>query len=209
MIIVDVWKTTPFMALLILAGLQMLPGECYEAARVDGVHPLRGVLPGDAAADPAGAAGGGDLPRARRAADLRPDLRLTGNNKSTMSMSVYARQQLVDFQEVGYGSAAATMLFLIIAVFTVGLPHARPASAGRTDGHAAPCAAQAALGPARLFYLLVAIIVVYTVFPFYWAIVSSLRTGVGPVLDRPGPAPARPGQLRRGVPRAALRPQHR
>ena len=40
-IIVDVWKTTPFMALLILAGLQMLPSECYEAARVDGVHPLR------------------------------------------------------------------------------------------------------------------------------------------------------------------------
>ena len=44
---------------------------------------------------------------------------LTGNNKSTMSMSIYARQQLVDFQDVGYGSAAATMLFLIIAVFTV------------------------------------------------------------------------------------------
>ena len=38
-IMVDVWKTTPFMALLILAGLQMLPGECYEAAKVDGVHP--------------------------------------------------------------------------------------------------------------------------------------------------------------------------
>ena len=38
---VDVWKTTPFMALLILAALQTLPKECYEAARVDGVHPLR------------------------------------------------------------------------------------------------------------------------------------------------------------------------
>jgi trehalose/maltose transport system permease protein len=44
---------------------------------------------------------------------------MTGNNKSTMSMSVYARQQLVDFQDVGFGSAAATMLFLLIAVFTV------------------------------------------------------------------------------------------
>ena len=43
---------------------------------------------------------------------------MTGNNKSTMSMSVYARQQLVDFQDVGFGSAAATMLFLIIAVIT-------------------------------------------------------------------------------------------
>ncbi|MDO4687125.1 MAG: sugar ABC transporter permease [Corynebacterium sp.] len=35
-IIADVWKTTPFMALLILAGLQMIPNELYEAARVDG-----------------------------------------------------------------------------------------------------------------------------------------------------------------------------
>ena len=35
-IIADVWKTTPFMALLILAGLQMIDKEIYEAARVDG-----------------------------------------------------------------------------------------------------------------------------------------------------------------------------
>jgi multiple sugar transport system permease protein len=35
-IIADVWKTAPFMALLILAGLQVIPGEIYEAAEVDG-----------------------------------------------------------------------------------------------------------------------------------------------------------------------------
>jgi trehalose/maltose transport system permease protein len=35
-IIADVWKTTPFMALLILAGLQVIPADVYEAARVDG-----------------------------------------------------------------------------------------------------------------------------------------------------------------------------
>lgn len=35
-IMADVWKTAPFMALLILAGLQMIPKETYEAARVDG-----------------------------------------------------------------------------------------------------------------------------------------------------------------------------
>ena len=39
-LIVDVWKTTPFMALLILAGLQMLPTDIYEAARIDGVQPV-------------------------------------------------------------------------------------------------------------------------------------------------------------------------
>jgi multiple sugar transport system permease protein len=35
-IVADVWKTSPFMALLILAGLQVIPGEIYEAAKVDG-----------------------------------------------------------------------------------------------------------------------------------------------------------------------------
>ena len=38
---VDIWKTTPFMALLILAGLQMIPDDIYEAARLDGINPVR------------------------------------------------------------------------------------------------------------------------------------------------------------------------
>jgi multiple sugar transport system permease protein len=36
MIVADVWKTAPFMALLLLAGLQIIPSEIYEAAKVDG-----------------------------------------------------------------------------------------------------------------------------------------------------------------------------
>ena len=36
MIFADVWKTAPFMALLLLAGLQVIPSEIYEAAKVDG-----------------------------------------------------------------------------------------------------------------------------------------------------------------------------
>ena len=119
-IIVDVWKTTPFMALLLLAGLQMLPQECYESAKVDGIHPVRVFLKVT-------------LPLLKPALMVAIIFRvldafrifdliyvMSGNNKDTMSMSVYARQQLVDFQDVGYGSAAATMLFLIIALFTVG-----------------------------------------------------------------------------------------
>jgi trehalose/maltose transport system permease protein len=35
-ILSDVWKTTPFVALLLLAGLQVIPRDVYEAARVDG-----------------------------------------------------------------------------------------------------------------------------------------------------------------------------
>ncbi len=118
-IAVDVWKTTPFMALLLLAGLQMLPLECFESAKVDGVHPVKVFFKVT-------------LPLIKptlmvavvfRALDaLRVfDLIyvLTSNSEDTMSMSVYARQQLVDFQDVGFGSAASTMLFMIIATFTV------------------------------------------------------------------------------------------
>ncbi|MFQ5913761.1 MAG: carbohydrate ABC transporter permease, partial [Nitrospinota bacterium] len=35
----DVWKTSSFTALLILAGLQTIPDELYEAARIDGARP--------------------------------------------------------------------------------------------------------------------------------------------------------------------------
>jgi trehalose/maltose transport system permease protein len=38
MIIIDVWKTAPFMALLLLAGLQVISEEVYEAGRVDGAN---------------------------------------------------------------------------------------------------------------------------------------------------------------------------
>jgi multiple sugar transport system permease protein len=38
-IIADVWKTAPFMALLLLAGLQVIPNEIYDAAKVDGATP--------------------------------------------------------------------------------------------------------------------------------------------------------------------------
>jgi multiple sugar transport system permease protein len=40
-IIADTWKTTPFMALLILAGLQLIPEETYEAARMDGASKIQ------------------------------------------------------------------------------------------------------------------------------------------------------------------------
>ncbi|MEM6616312.1 MAG: sugar ABC transporter permease [Pseudomonadota bacterium] len=118
-IMVDVWKTTPFMALLILAALQMLPSDCYEAAKVDGVHPVKVFFKVT-------------LPLIRPAIMVAVIFRaldalrifdliyvLTSNSRDTMSMSVYARQQLVDFQEVGYGSAASTLLFLIIAFLTI------------------------------------------------------------------------------------------
>ena len=118
-LIVDVWKATPFMALLFLAALQMLPQDCYEAAKVDGIGPVRALIYIT-------------LPLLRPAIITAVIFRaldalrifdliyvLTSNARSTMSMSIYARQQLVDFQDVGYGSAASTLLFLIIAMITI------------------------------------------------------------------------------------------
>ncbi|MCB9957902.1 MAG: sugar ABC transporter permease [Rhodospirillaceae bacterium] len=118
-VFVDVWKTTPFLALLVLAALQMLPGECYEAARVDGVHPVtvfwRVTLP---LIKPALVVA--IIFRtldALRIFDLI--YVLTANTEATMTMSVYARQELIDFQNVGAGSAASTLLVFVIALVTV------------------------------------------------------------------------------------------
>ncbi len=118
-ILVDVWKTTPFMALLLLAGLQMLPQECFEAARVDGIHPLRVFIRVT-------------LPLLKPAIVVAVIFRtldalrifdliyiLTSGSEDAMSMSVFARQQLFDFQSIGIGSAAATLLFFLITAFSI------------------------------------------------------------------------------------------
>ncbi|MEU5991081.1 sugar ABC transporter permease [Spirillospora sp. NPDC047418] len=40
-VVAEVWKTSPFIGLLVLAGLQMIPRDVYEAARVDGAGPVQ------------------------------------------------------------------------------------------------------------------------------------------------------------------------
>ncbi len=118
-IAVDVWKTTPFMALLILAGLQTIPTDIYEAARVDGASAIRQffritlplLVPSMLVAlifrtlD------------ALRVFDIIYVMK--GTDLSTISMSVYNRQQLVDFNKLGFGSSVSVVIFLIISVFTV------------------------------------------------------------------------------------------
>ena len=116
---VDVWKTTPFMALLILAALQTLSKDMYEAARVDGVHPLRVffriTLP--LIKQPLIVAVIFRLLDALRIFDLI--FVLTSNSSSTISMSGFVRNQMVDNGNLGFGSAASTSLTLIIFLTTV------------------------------------------------------------------------------------------
>jgi len=118
-LIVDIWKTTPFMALLILAGLQMVPQDIYEAAKLDGVPPTRVfrkitlplIMPAVLVAVVFRALD------ALRVFDIV--YVLTPNTDATRTMSVYARENLFDFDQFAYGSAASTLLFLVIALITI------------------------------------------------------------------------------------------
>jgi len=118
-LVVDIWKTTPFMALLILAGLQMIPKDIYEAAEIDGVHPVKQFFRIT-------------LPLVRPALMVAIIFRLldamrifdliyvlTPNSVATKTMSVLARENLFDFDKFAYGSAMSTLLFLIIAIMTI------------------------------------------------------------------------------------------
>ena len=121
---VDIWKTTPFMALLILAGLQMVPADIYEAAKLDGVNPVRLfrkvtlplIMPAVLVAVVFRALD------ALRVFDIV--YVLTPNNDRTRTMSVFARENLFDFDKFAYGSAASTLLFLIIALLTISFIYA-------------------------------------------------------------------------------------
>ena len=120
LIAVDVWKTTSYMALRILAGLQSLPSDMYEAADMDGASKWtqfwRLTLP---------------LLRpallvalvfrsldALRVFDVM-SVMLGNVNAASTSMTGYARQALIDNQLLGMGSAVSVAVFVIIMVIVV------------------------------------------------------------------------------------------
>lgn len=116
-IAIDVWKTAPFMALLLLAGLQTIPGDVYEAADVDGASKFRQfwaitvplLRPTIAVAlvfrtlD------------ALRAFDVFQVLL----DPSRPSMALYNFDRLVNGQLTGYSSAIGVLIFGLILIFTI------------------------------------------------------------------------------------------
>ncbi len=115
MIAIDVWKTTPFMALLLMAGLQTIPRETYEAAYIDGCgawkrfwkitlpllkHTLAVAL-------------------VFRTLDaLRVfDLFQIVFAQKRYSMASFSYYQLIDNKMMGYSSAASVIIFIIIFIF--------------------------------------------------------------------------------------------
>lgn len=116
-IMVDVWKTSPFMALLLLAGLQLIPSDLYEAAEVDGASRRRQLL-------------SITLPLLRptivvalvfRTLDaLRVfDLFNVLFGRQQLSMATYNYEMLVNNQQDGYASAVSVMIFILIFIFAV------------------------------------------------------------------------------------------
>ncbi len=116
---VDIWKTTPFVALLLLAGLQVIPGDIYEAARVDGANAIQQFFRLT-------------LPLLRPAIVVTMIFRtldslrvfdvfyvMFGSRPDTMTMAIYAQQNIVSFSLMGYGSSVAIAIFVIIGIFVV------------------------------------------------------------------------------------------
>lgn len=115
----DVWKTTPFVALMLLAGLQLIPRGVYEASAVDGAGPRQQFF-------------SVTLPLLMPIIAVTLIFRtldalrvfdaiwvLTRGQSGTESMATYTFRQLIDFRKSGYGSAASVAIFLLIAVFVV------------------------------------------------------------------------------------------
>ncbi|KPK46154.1 MAG: ABC transporter permease [Nitrospira bacterium SM23_35] len=120
-ILMDVWKTTPFVAILLIAGLQIIPGEVYRAARVDG-------------------AGNWQIFRKIMLPLLKPAILivllfrtldafrvfdaiyvLTGGGpaNTTETLSVYAYKVLFQTLQFGYGSTLSVVVFLCVGVMSI------------------------------------------------------------------------------------------
>lgn len=116
MVIVSVWKTSSFMALIILAGLQSIPQELYEAGRMDGMNRYRELkeitLP-----MVKGSIMVALIIRsmdALRTFELPFNLTDGGPVSATETLSLYAYKTIFEFIEFNSGSAIVIVQFLVI-----------------------------------------------------------------------------------------------
>jgi multiple sugar transport system permease protein len=132
LVFLDVWEWTPLLFLILLAGIQSMPVEPFEAARVDGAGAWRTFVDHT-------------LPLLRPtilvAVTLRAIEALTtfdqvyvltrgGPGTSTQLISIYGYQTFFQFQQVGYAAAMLFMVALVVLVaagLSVGLMRRRAA----------------------------------------------------------------------------------
>ncbi|MFD2214956.1 carbohydrate ABC transporter permease [Metabacillus endolithicus] len=131
LVITDVWKTAPFIALLTLAGLQMIPKELYESAKIDGANKFQIFL-------------NITLPLVKYTVIVALLFRtldafrvfelitvMTGGANRTESLSVYAYNNLMKFLDFGYGSAMSMLIFGV--VFLISLIYMKALGSKLTD----------------------------------------------------------------------------
>lgn len=117
LVMVDVWKTTPFMALILLAGLQVIPSDIYEAADVDGASKVRQFF-------------SITLPLLRPTMAVALVFRTLDAirvfdvfqvllERRQLSMATYNYEQLIQSRQFGYASTVGVVIFLIILIFTM------------------------------------------------------------------------------------------
>jgi multiple sugar transport system permease protein len=122
-VLADVWKTTPFVALLLLAGLQMIPADLYEAFALEGGSPWQSLWRVT-------------LPLLRpylfivllfRLAqalgvfDLVVVLTGGGPASSTESLAVYAYLNAMRFLDFGYSATVMLGMFVLLLISAAGL----------------------------------------------------------------------------------------
>ncbi len=121
--LIDVWQWTPLVALILLAGLQSMPEEPFEAARIDGASgpqvfryvtwPL--LQPAVFAALTL------RLIDALKTFDIIEVITQGGPGTSSETLNVYAFHSGFEFLKVGYTAALLTFLLLVVALVAVGV----------------------------------------------------------------------------------------
>lgn len=123
LVITDVWKTTPFVALLLAAGMQMIPENLYEAAKIDGANSaqsfFRVTLPMLKSTLLVTL-----LFRTMAAFNVFDIINvMTGGAFGTSSIAIYTYKNLMSYLDFGYGSALAVVQFVI--AFTIAMVYYR------------------------------------------------------------------------------------
>lgn len=121
MMVADIWKTTPFVVIIILAGLQMIPSEYYEAARIDGANTLEVFwnvifpqLRGSIAL-----AGLFRILQAFGVFDLPFVLTNGGPGNATQSLAILGEKVL--FQDLHFGTGSAIAVATVLLVLLISL----------------------------------------------------------------------------------------
>ncbi|MHC2487851.1 carbohydrate ABC transporter permease [Sinorhizobium meliloti] len=122
LLLVDVWKSIPFVTLLLLAGLQRVPGVLHRAAFMDGASSFQSfryiTLP--AVKDAIGIAVILQTIWSLRVFDLVFVLTRGGPADGTVLLNFLAYRVTFNFLDIGYGAAIANVIFMLTFILAIG-----------------------------------------------------------------------------------------